>query len=137
MLGSRHYGLIFDQQRNGHQKRQATSSLKGRSKQPPRGSCIAADRRRQDSGVEHQFHSQLYDIACNIANRRVLSNVSCTVGSLVAERALALLRRVHPIGFVLRIVGRATKQAYCALYYFRPVRSRTPGPPPFSSMNST
>ena len=31
------------------------SSLKGRSKQPTRGSSIAANRRYQNSGVEHEF----------------------------------------------------------------------------------
>jgi hypothetical protein len=51
MLSSRHYSLIFDQQRNGHEKRQTTSSLKGSSKQPVRSASITADRRYQDSGV--------------------------------------------------------------------------------------
>jgi hypothetical protein len=47
-LGPRHYSFIFDQQRDRHQERQPTLSLKGRSKQPPRGACIAADRRHHD-----------------------------------------------------------------------------------------
>jgi hypothetical protein len=56
MLRSRHYSLIFDQQRNRHEKRQTSSALKGDSKQPARGASITADRRYQDSGVEHQSH---------------------------------------------------------------------------------